>query len=364
MQKDARIALGVILILMVIVVLIWGRTPRPENQARKGPEKSPAAKSDEPKGPAKPDGSGAPAPERPVNLPAQARVTATRPPSMFPEQATQPAKATFTYSNPPAADAGTPPDDGHTASQPPETDAGTPGPAEDTHTPGAERETDTGPAPAPAPLATHIVQKGDTYQSVSRKHYDTVKMWRIIYEANRIPADSLHVGHKLIIPAAPGHPAPTPKAPDKAPGPPAPPAPQRTHTVQKGETYQSLSRQYYGTNTKWRLIYNANKIPAEALHIGHKLAIPPLPSTVQPKPTPAAAPAKATARKDTTTSPERTYTVRKGDTFISIARAAYRNADFWKRLYRYNRRRLPQLTSPDKLPVGTVLSIPELASTR
>ena len=230
MQKDARIALGVILILMVIVVLIWGRTPRPENQARKGPEKSPAAKSDEPKGPAKPDASGAPAPDPPVNLPAQARVTATRPPSMFPEQATQPAKATFTYSNPPAADAGTPPDDGHTASQPPETDAGTPGPAEDTHTPGAERETDTGPAPAPAPLATHIVQKGDTYQSVSRKHYDTVKMWRIIYEANRIPADSLHVGHKLIIPAAPGHPAPPPQAPDQGGG----PAPARPQGARQG----------------------------------------------------------------------------------------------------------------------------------
>ena len=33
----------------------------------------------------------------------------------------------------------------------------------------------------------------------------------------------------------------------------------RTHTVKKSETLQSISQKYYGTTTKWRRIYDANK---------------------------------------------------------------------------------------------------------
>lgn len=51
----------------------------------------------------------------------------------------------------------------------------------------------------------------------------------------------------------------------------------RTHTVAKGDTFYKLARQYYGDASKWKIIWEANKIrvpdPAK-LEVGTKLIIP------------------------------------------------------------------------------------------
>ena len=57
----------------------------------------------------------------------------------------------------------------------------------------------------PSAGRTYVVRKGDTLQSISRKHYsDNGQGWRRIYEANRSVLakgpDHLTVGMKLIIP--------------------------------------------------------------------------------------------------------------------------------------------------------------------
>ena len=59
------------------------------------------------------------------------------------------------------------------------------------------------PAPAPAETRTHVVQKGDTLQSLALRYYGTRSAWEKIYTANRaiLPSkDQLKVGQQLVIP--------------------------------------------------------------------------------------------------------------------------------------------------------------------
>ena len=50
---------------------------------------------------------------------------------------------------------------------------------------------------------THLVQKGDTLQSLALRYYGTRSAWEKIYQANRsgLPSkDQLKVGQQLLIP--------------------------------------------------------------------------------------------------------------------------------------------------------------------
>ena len=58
-------------------------------------------------------------------------------------------------------------------------------------------------AAAPAEMRTHIVQKGDTLQSLALRYYGTRSNWEKIFVANRavLPSkDQLKVGQQLVIP--------------------------------------------------------------------------------------------------------------------------------------------------------------------
>ena len=51
----------------------------------------------------------------------------------------------------------------------------------------------------------------------------------------------------------------------------------RSHTVAKGDTLYSLARQYYGDQSKWRSIYDANRneLPdPNRIRVGQRLVIP------------------------------------------------------------------------------------------
>jgi nucleoid-associated protein YgaU len=51
-----------------------------------------------------------------------------------------------------------------------------------------------------------------------------------------------------------------------------------THTVVRGDTLSSISQQYYGSSSRWRFLYEANKatIPnPNQLAVGMELIIPP-----------------------------------------------------------------------------------------
>lgn len=124
----------------------------------------------------------------------------------------------------------------------------------------------------PAPTQkTHVVASGDTLSSLSKKYYGDEKYWNRIFEANtsKLPnPNSLKVGMELVIPDAGG----------ASTGSSATVSGERTHIVAAGDTLSAISKKYYNTEAKWRLIYNANteKIPsADRLQVGTVLVIPP-----------------------------------------------------------------------------------------
>ena len=149
-----------------------------------------------------------------------------------------------------------------------------------------------------------------------------------------------------------------------------------THVIAKGDSYTGLAAKYYKDGKKWRLIYEANKVPPQSLTIGRKINIPHLPEPKPLKPSAPAADGTSVAKKladkapgDTIPTPEgnakpRTYTVGKGESFYSIARKIYRDPTRWKKLYEHNRSRLPKPTNPSSLRVGTLIELPVLASAR
>lgn len=99
---------------------------------------------------------------------------------------------------------------------------------------------------APSPV-THVVMPGDTIWLVARKCYGRAdaSLCRLILEANPgITEDGLAVGQKLFIPAPPQ------EKEDKT-------WPKR-HVVEEGETYASISQKYYGDDSHWKLLVDAN----------------------------------------------------------------------------------------------------------
>lgn len=56
-------------------------------------------------------------------------------------------------------------------------------------------------------------------------------------------------------------------------------APKVYHIVEKGDSLWKLSKKFYGTGTKWKLIANANDIKGTVIRVGQKLVIPP-PNTI------------------------------------------------------------------------------------
>jgi nucleoid-associated protein YgaU len=170
---------------------------------------------------------------------------------------------------------------------------------------------DAGPATAPAPrVRTYVVQKGDTLSKISERVLGSSRHWKKIQEANKgkIDPSNLRVGAELVIPdltaaptdgvpatrpvavAGPGAPKPaaeTPKIAEISPTEPVsatPPTRQttaapagRTYVVAQGDTLVSIAKRFYGQQSNWQKIQqaNANLLPkAQALRPGMKLVLP------------------------------------------------------------------------------------------
>ena len=269
---------------------------------------------------------------------------------------------------------------------------------------------DPPPALPPATEAkTHVVGTGETLSEISAKYYGTAKNWKKIAEANKVDQSELKVGQKLIIPAADPVVAVNQTTPDLANGErtytiqkndsyysiakkelgnaarwkeleklnngiasedlrvgkviklpakaaavdPLLPAPEaltagdpNVHVVKSGETLSDISKQHYGTTTKWKEIIKANPgIDPEGLKVGQKLKIPEIAGTT-PVPTPGHA-------STPTDNPAATYTVKAGEYLEDIALSELGSRGAWKKIVDAN----PGI-DPKKLRVGQKLVIP------
>jgi len=139
----------------------------------------------------------------------------------------------------------------------------------------------------------------------------------------------------------PGAFTPTP-APMPTPAPPAVVAPGGgTHTVAKGETLGDISATHYGTTKHWRKIVEANPgLDPARLKIGQVLQIPAVES--------AAAPVAAADGPDA-------YTVKKGESYYTIAKKQLGSSSRWREIERLNN--IPA----EELRAGQVIKLPPKA---
>lgn len=105
---------------------------------------------------------------------------------------------------------------------------------------------------------SHTVKPSDTLMGVAKEHYGDVSKWMLIFDANGLSnKDMLFVGQKLTIPSPEYKVKQQPvvkKASLRGSG-----SPGVAHRVQSGDTLRSLAKVYYNDESKWKIIYNANK---------------------------------------------------------------------------------------------------------
>ncbi len=149
--------------------------------------------------------------------------------------------------------------------------SGTAAPTAPISTPPAKSTT---PAAAPAG-ADYTVKSGDTLEAIARAQLGDGQKWRAIVEMNPgLDPKALKVGQKLKMPAGGTATAKESSAPASG----AANSATNTYTVQKGDTLVAIARKFYGGDSDWKRILDANssvlKGDAAALRPGMKLTIP------------------------------------------------------------------------------------------
>ena len=130
-----------------------------------------------------------------------------------------------------------------------------------------------------AAARTYVVAAGDTLSGISVTYYGTETQWIRIADANPdVDPDRLRIGTSLKIPAYTPRSSRTARpASASAASRPLPPG-TRSHRVEDGESLSSIADQYYGRETQWTRIFEANrdmlKGDPDHLRIGMVLAIP------------------------------------------------------------------------------------------
>ena len=157
--------------------------------------------------------------------------------------------------------------------------------------PRREETPSSAPGVIPPAFTTRTVQAGQTMQTIAKAVYGDSAKWTVIARANpRVDPVKLKAGTMLRVPVDPnnvqGLPAARPTELAQAlGGEPTPtraePAGRREHVVAKGETLSGISKQYYGTTTRWRAILEANAEQLrqpEDIRAGMTLVIPEKPA--------------------------------------------------------------------------------------
>ncbi len=113
--------------------------------------------------------------------------------------------------------------------------------------------------PQPSPT-THTVETGDTLSGISLEVYGSAKYWRTIAQANPdVDPRKLKLGQEIKLPPRDQVVGETSQAASETTTPAGPSGPGERHTVEATETLSDISEQYYGTQNRWRAIYDANR---------------------------------------------------------------------------------------------------------
>ena len=128
---------------------------------------------------------------------------------------------------------------------------------------------------AAAASSEYTVKSGDTLEGIARTQLGDGQKWKSIVEMNPgLDPKALKIGQKIKMPAGGAASAKESSAPATG----AANSATNTYTVQKGDTLMALSRKFYGSESDWKRILDANsgvlKGDKEGLRPGMKLTIP------------------------------------------------------------------------------------------
>jgi len=307
MRKDAKIALCVILALMVLVVIIWGRNPRPEDDLATVPPRPSATDlaTTRASTPVEPTQLTEPAKTEPQVTQPGVRPSPVSPRAMIPTDRITANRVTINSNGAPDPTKGLIVEKSDLRTDRPDLKGAQPE-IKFPVTPKGGSDQGTQKVEPAKPLATHVVAKGDTYRKLARQYYKDETKWQTILDANKVPQQSLRIGQKLVIPAL------TPQLP---------------------------------------------KQPTTGVALQPPASTRP-PDATTPKGT------SSTPTRAATTPPPQTYKVKQGQSFMAIAREVYHDGSRWRSLYEANRAKLPNPSNPESLRAGTVINIPQLASAR
>ncbi|GJQ57729.1 MAG: LysM peptidoglycan-binding domain-containing protein [Candidatus Scalindua sp. AMX11] len=129
------------------------------------------------------------------------------------------------------------------------------------------------------------------------------------------------------------------------------------HTVRSNESLATLSKNYYGDETKWREIFEANRDKLSnpnVVYVGLKLKIPNV-NALTDEAGGGRSKRQFAQRSNDETLETRNYRIRRGDTLHSIASEFYHDGSLWWKIYEAN-----EDTIEDKniLIIGHTLVIP------
>ncbi|UCG31840.1 MAG: LysM peptidoglycan-binding domain-containing protein [Phycisphaerales bacterium] len=131
--------------------------------------------------------------------------------------------------------------------------------------------------------------------------------------------------------------------------------PERIYIAQANDNLTRIAARFLGSGSAVNVnrIYELNRdtLPdKDSLMIGQKLRLPADAATTPSQRRSADAPFRSASR-----APSRTYTVRRGDTYVSIARQHLGHEGRWREIFNLNKDRHPD---PDLLPAGATIKLP------
>lgn len=132
----------------------------------------------------------------------------------------------------------------------------------------------------------------------------------------------------------------------------------RVHKVQQNDSLSKIANKYYRDESKWLLIFNANrdKLPdRNSLKIGTELFIPEEKTIVQSTKEETAIPTLMQMTEVEDTKSSRRHTIQKGDSLYKIALQYYKDGSKWNKILEVNKEIIKNQNS---LPVGAEIEIP------
>lgn len=130
------------------------------------------------------------------------------------------------------------------------------------------------------------------------------------------------------------------------------PEDEKVHIVRPGDTLYGIAEKYYGRGELWTVIQRSNpKINPDRLLVGQKIIIPPSEDAAWKFEGPKDLP------EDVDKANLKSYKVKSGESFYTIARDQLGDASRWKELFRINKSSVKG--NPKNLRVGQKIFIPK-----